>query len=81
MRRDKPACAFSVGGAAVMNHSEQIEVVAYLIFELCDMTKIWESHHGISWNRLGELAVEADGEYGKLKELIGKDFGKVEVLP
>jgi hypothetical protein len=60
-----------------MNHDEQIEVVAYLVFELYDMTEIWEDHHGISWNRLGELVVEANGEYGKLKQLIHKEFGKV----
>lgn len=57
-----------------MNHDEQIEVAAYLAYELYDAMETWEDY-GISWNKMGRLLVKANGHYGTLKELMHKEFG------
>jgi hypothetical protein len=62
------------GPRSGMNHDEQIEVAAYLAYELYEAMETWEDF-GISWNKMGRLLDKAHGHYGTLKELIHKEFG------
>jgi hypothetical protein len=57
-----------------MDHYEQIEVAAYLAYELCSAMETWDTR-GLTWNKMGKLPKKADGHYGTLKELIHKEFG------
>ena len=57
-----------------MDHYDQIEVAAYLAYELFSAMETWDTR-GLTWNRMGELLEEAHGHYGTLKQLIHDEFG------